>query len=166
VSVDAVALDPAHFRELFRRHAAGVVVVTVDSGDGPAGFTATSFASVSLHPPLAAFAISATASTWPHLRTAASLVVNLLGGADHPIADRFATSGIDRFAPPTRWRRLPTGEPVLDDAAHWLRARVDELIPVGDHFLAVVSIEEISVGPETSGLTYHRGTYHPVGRHA
>jgi flavin reductase (DIM6/NTAB) family NADH-FMN oxidoreductase RutF len=164
--VDALALDPARFRELFRRHAAGVVVVTLDSGAGPAGFTATSFASVSLHPPLAAFAISVTSSTWPHLRSASSLVVNLLGGDDHEIAARFATSGIDRFAEPTRWRHLPSGEPVLEHAAHWLRARIDELIPVGDHHLVIVAIEEISVGDDVPGLTYHRGTYHPVGRNA
>jgi flavin reductase (DIM6/NTAB) family NADH-FMN oxidoreductase RutF len=164
--VDAIALDPAHFRELFRRHPAGVVVVTLDAGAGPAGFTATSFASVSLHPPLAAFAISASASTWPHLRSAASVVVNLLDGDAADTAGRFATSGIDRFAPPTRWRRLPTGEPVLEHAAHWLRGRVNELIPVGDHFLTVVAVEEISVGADGPGLTYHRGAYHSVGGHA
>jgi flavin reductase (DIM6/NTAB) family NADH-FMN oxidoreductase RutF len=166
MSVDAVALDPASFRELFGRHAAGVVVVTLDAGSGPAGFTATSFASVSLQPPLAAFAISPTSSTWPHLQIASSVVVNLLGPAGQDVARRFATSGIDRFAPPTRWRRLPTGEPVLEHAAHWLRASVRDLLPVGDHHLAVVAINQISIGAEVSGLAYHRGAYHPVGRHA
>lgn len=166
MSVDAIALDPAHFRELFRRHAAGVVVVTLDSGAGPAGFTATSFASVSLQPPLATFAISTTASTWPQVRTASTVVVNLLGADDAELAARFATSGIDRFAAPTRWRRLPTGEPVLDQAAHWLRGRLNELIPVGDHFLAVVAVEQISVGADVPALAYHRGAYHPVGSRA
>jgi flavin reductase (DIM6/NTAB) family NADH-FMN oxidoreductase RutF len=166
MSVDALALDPAHFREVFRRHAAGVVVVTLDSGAGPVGFTATSFASVSLHPPLAAFAIGAGASTWPHLQSTSTLVVNLLGGDDSHVAARFATSGIDRFAEPTRWRRLPTGEPVLDHAVHWLRGRVAELIPVGDHFLVVVAVEQVSVGADVPGLAYHRGGYHPVGHHA
>jgi flavin reductase (DIM6/NTAB) family NADH-FMN oxidoreductase RutF len=166
MSVDAIALDPARFRELFRRHAAGVVVITLDAGAGPAGFTATSFASVSLHPPLAVFAISTTASTWPQVRSASSVVVNLLGSDGADTAIRFATSGIDRFAEPTRWRRLPTGEPVLDEAAHWLRARVTELIPVGDHVLAVVAVDEISVGPDVPALAYHRGAYHPVGSRA
>jgi len=161
-SVHAPAQDLSAFRALFRQHPAGVAVVTLDAGAGPAGFTATSLTSVSARPPLATFAIDRSASTWPHLRRAASVVVNLLGPGSEAIARRFATSGIDRFAPPTRWRRLPTGEPVLADAAHWLRAAITELIPVGDHHLVVLRIDEIDVGADGPGLVYHRGEFSVV----
>ncbi len=162
----ATRVDHDTFRTFFRRHPAGVAVVTLDAGSGPVGFTATSFSSVSAHPPLATVALDRSSTSWPHLRAARSLVVNLLGPDGDHLARRFATSGIDRFAPPTRWRRLPGGEPVLDDAAHWLRASVAELVPVGDHQLAVLLIEQVELGAPTPGLVYHDGAFAAVGGHA
>jgi flavin reductase (DIM6/NTAB) family NADH-FMN oxidoreductase RutF len=131
--LEASLIDPTRFRELFGRHAGGVVVITLDAGAGPAGFTATSLSSVSLHPPLVAFAVSGTSSSWPHLRTAGTIVVNFLGHDHDDLARRFATSGVDRFAAPLEWRRLDGGEPVLGAARRWLRGSVRDRIPVGDH---------------------------------
>ena len=164
VPVD-VRVDRADFRAFFRQHPAGVAVITLNSADagaGPVGFTATSFTSVSADPPLATVALDRGSTSWPHLHAARTVVVNLLGADGPELARRFATSGIDRFAAPTRWRRLPTGEPVLDEAAHWLRASVAELVPVGDHELAVLLIEQIQVGPEAPGLVYHDGGFAAV----
>ena len=47
-------------RRTLRHQAAGVTILTVP---GPAGFTATSFTSVSLQPALVSFYLAATAST-------------------------------------------------------------------------------------------------------
>jgi len=168
VDVPSAPALPDHdtFRRFFRRHPAGVAVVTLDAGAGPVGFTATSFTSVSARPPLATVAIDRGSTSWPHLRAARSAVVNLLGPGGGELARRFATSGIDRFAPPTRWRRLPSGEPVLDDAEHWLRGSVAELVRVGDHELAVLLVEQVEVGAAGPGLVYHDGAFAAVGRHA
>jgi flavin reductase (DIM6/NTAB) family NADH-FMN oxidoreductase RutF len=155
-------LDHDTFRRFFRRHPAGVAVVTLDAGAGPVGFTATSFTSVSARPPLATVAVDRESTSWPHLHAARSVVVNLLGPDGGELARRFATRGLDRFAAPTRWHRLPTGEPVLDDAAHWLRASVAELVPVGDHELAVLLVEHLEVGAPGPGLVYHDGGFAAV----
>jgi flavin reductase (DIM6/NTAB) family NADH-FMN oxidoreductase RutF len=146
------------YRSVFRRYAAGVVVVTADAGLGPVGFTATSLVSVSLHPPLVSFALSTTASSWPTIAVAQSVVVNFLAAEQHLVADRFATSGIDRFAEPTRWSRLPTGEPMLDDAVGHLRGRIDARHPVGDHQLVVAEVTDAATRPHTP-LVYHAGAY-------
>jgi flavin reductase (DIM6/NTAB) family NADH-FMN oxidoreductase RutF len=157
------AIHPQRFRQLFRRHPGGVVVVTADAGTGPVGFTATSFTGVSLEPPLAAFAVARHASAWPQLHAASSVVVHLLGPDDGPLAQRFATSGIDRFAAPTRWSRLPTGEPVLAHGGAWLRGEILDRIPVGDHHLVVVHIDAADIGSLRAALVYHDGAYHAVG---
>src|SRR4051812_12796342 len=137
------------FREVFRRHAAGVAVVATDAGRGPVGVTVTSLASVSAEPPLLSFSVSATSSTWPHLRDADTAVVHLLGAQQAGLARTFATSGIDRFAEPTRWHRLPTGEPVLDAAAAWLRVEIEHRHPAGGARLIVGRIQQV-------GLAAHR----------
>jgi len=163
VEKHGIAAD--EFRLAFRHHAGGVVVITLDGGAGPVGFTATSLTSVSADPPMLSFAIGHTTSSWPHLNGASSVVVNFLSHDQHDIATIFATSNIDRFAAPTRWHRLPTGEPVLDHARRWLRCDIRRRIPVGDHHLIVGEITDISAPAVEfeSALVYHGGTFHPVG---
>ena len=151
----------AGFRQLFRRYPAGVVVITLDAGAGPVGFTATSLASVSAAPPLISFGISTGSSSWPHLRAATDVVVNFLAAQQESLARRFATSGIDRFDA-TNWSRV-AGVPVLDGTAGWLRARVRELLPTGDHHLVLAEVEDDHLAGAPSALIYHDGGYRAVG---
>ena len=155
-------VDATRFRQVFRRHAAGVAVVTVDAGHGPAGVTVTSLASLSAEPPLLCFSIAATASTWPHLRDAGTAVVHLLGAGHAGLAQTFATSGIDRFAAPTNWDRLPTGEPVLTDAAAWLRIAIEHRHPAGAAHLVIGRIEQAELAEHAAPLLYHDGSYHAL----
>ncbi|MFF1819115.1 flavin reductase family protein [Kribbella sp. NPDC058245] len=152
-------VDADVYRNVFRRHAAGVVVITADAGHGPVGFTATSLVSVSLLPPLVSFAIDTKASSWPTVSRTASLAINFLSDDQHAIAGRFATSGIDRFAAPTRWSRLRTGEPVLDEAPSVLRAHVEHRFAVGDHYLVVARLITHTERREHEPLLYHDGRY-------
>jgi flavin reductase (DIM6/NTAB) family NADH-FMN oxidoreductase RutF len=159
---DPAGFDPADFKRAFRGHPAGVVVITVDGGRGPAGFTATSLASLSLDPPLVSFGISVTASSWPHVRDAESAVVHFLGAGHEHVARRFATSGIDRFAEPTSWRRLPDGSPVLNETAGWLRVRIADRIAAGDHRVVIGLVEEGDIRDGHRPLLYHDGAYHSL----
>ncbi len=155
-------LHPDVFRAALRRHPAGVTVITLDPGGGPVGFTATSVVSTSLSPPLLTFSIAEGASSWPALRAAGSLVVNILAHDQHHIAARFATSGIDRFAHPTRWERLATGEPLLVDVPIWIRCRVQRRIPIGDHVLIVAETVEAEESRAAAPLVYHDRSYHTL----
>src|SRR4051794_18443471 len=94
-------VDPDLFRALLRRHAAAVVVVTA-RGTPPAGFTATSFTSVSLEPPMVSFCLAHTASSWPAVSRAGLIAVHVLTEHQEAVARTFATSGIDRFAAASR----------------------------------------------------------------
>lgn len=152
-------VDGDVFRSVFRRHAAGVVVITADAGHGPVGFTATSLVSVSLLPPLVSFSIATSASSWPTVHAADSLVINFLDAGQRDLAGRFATSGIDRFADPTRWSRLRSGEPVLDDAPSYLRALVEHRFAVGENHIVVARLATHAERREHSPLLYHDGQY-------
>ncbi|MYS39753.1 flavin reductase, partial [Streptomyces sp. SID5998] len=57
--------SPDLLRSVFRRHAAGVAVITARGEAGPVGFTATSLTSVSAEPPMISFGIGTGASSWP-----------------------------------------------------------------------------------------------------
>jgi flavin reductase (DIM6/NTAB) family NADH-FMN oxidoreductase RutF len=161
-SISVPGIAPERYKQIFRNHPSGVVVVTVDAGRGPAGFTATSLTSLSLAPPLISFGIGTTASSWPHVRTAGSAVVNFLGAEQEDVARRFATSGIDRFAAPTRWHRLPGGEPVLEGVGGWLRVRFEQVVPAGDHRIVIARVEDSWLDEGRQPLLFHNGAYHSL----
>ena len=103
------------FRSVLRHQATSVVVVTA-AAYPPVGFTATSFTSVSLQPPLVSFCVDLSSSSWPTVQRATYVGVHLLGEGQEELARRFATSGVDRFAEPTVWRSGPYGVPLIDGA--------------------------------------------------
>ncbi|MFB9800792.1 flavin reductase family protein [Streptomonospora salina] len=141
-------------------HAAGVVVVTAEAPHGPVGVTATSFTSVSLDPPLVSFYIDDRSSTWQGLREAPAFAVNILGEHQQEVASRFAARGVDRFAPPTRWRRGSEDLPLLHGAAGHLLCRKHDVLAVGDHWLVVGRVAQSRVSAEAGRpLVYHRGRY-------
>lgn len=153
------AISADLFKKSFRRYPGGVVVVTADSGRGPIGFTATSLTSLSLDPPLVSFGIAVRSSSWPHIERASTAVVNFLGAEQEPLARTFATSGIDRFAEPTRWQRLPGGEPVLEEVAGWLRLEIEQLVPAGDHRIVVGRVADAHLDEARGALLFHDGGY-------
>lgn len=155
-------VTPELFKSVFRRHPAGVAVVTLTDGDLPYGFTATSVISVSADPPILTFSIDSSSSSWPALSRADTLVINFLAASQVDVSARFATRGIDRFLG-TDWSRLPTGEPVLEGSAAWVRGRVVQRSAVGRSFLVSVLVLEATQGAPTSPLVYHDRTYHAVG---
>ncbi len=159
--------DRAHvnadiFRTALAAYPAGVVVVTGRDEEGPVGLTATSFISISLAPPLVGFAVATSSATWPRLRSADSLIVHMLAEEQHGIATRFATKNIDRFAEPTQWVPMTTGEPLLTEVGTWMRCRTDDHIALGDHFLVVARVLDAHIEGEVRPLLYHQRGYRAV----
>ncbi|MEU8614839.1 flavin reductase family protein, partial [Actinoplanes sp. NPDC048791] len=63
-------------------------------------------------------------------------------------------------AAPTRWRRLPTGEPVLDGAAAWLRISIEHRHPAGGSHLVIGRVADGELADSSAPLLYHDGTFH------
>lgn len=164
-ALDPVSAAPAahadSFRSAMRRHPGGVTVVTFDTPDGPAGFTATSFASVSMTPMLVTFNALTRSTVGTGLGAADTVLIHLLGAEQRDLAARFAGPAASRFADKTVWTRLVTGEPLLGGTATWMRARVDRRIVLGDHLLVVGLVTEVHADPSgpAAPLVYHDGRY-------
>lgn len=149
--------DPAALlRTALRRHAAGVTVVTVP---GPAGFTASSFTSVSLHPALVTFFVGVGASVAPAVQRTTHFGVHMLDAEHAPLARQFAGSRRRRFDG-VGWRPSPEGVPLLD-GARWLTARVVECRRIGDHFQVTGELLETGgrTGRQPLPLLHHDGDY-------
>ncbi|MFI9505817.1 flavin reductase family protein [Nocardia sp. NPDC052566] len=161
---DLSGIAAEQYRAAMRHYPAGVTVVTLDSVDGPVGFTATSFASLSMTPPLVSFNIANNSSSLSAMLSADSVVIHFLGEHQQHIAQRFSRSAEHRFRDRSLWTTLTTGEPVLHGTPIWVRAAVEQLIPIGDHTFVVGLVTRVHDStddkPIAAPLLYYNGNYH------
>lgn len=150
-------LDRESFTGVFRQHPAAVAVITLLDGDRPVGFTATSVISVSALPPIYAFSINDTSSSWPALSRARTVTANLLAADQRDVSATFATPGIDRFAE-IDWDLLPTGEVIVPGAASWISGRVLQRVPAGSSHLVLVAADGASTANKEP-LVYRNRAY-------
>ena len=159
--------DPTHdieaFKQAFRRHAAGVAVVTTLLPDGsPAGFTATSLASLAAVPPLATFNMAQVSSAWPAMTTGNRVVIHTLGPRTRWHAERMAADRDLRFAG-DHFTAGPYGIPIINDVTAWMLASVLEVHPVHANAVVIVQIEDGALGDPDDALLYHERTYMKPG---
>jgi 3-hydroxy-9,10-secoandrosta-1,3,5(10)-triene-9,17-dione monooxygenase reductase component len=151
-------VDPQVMREVLGHFASGVTVVTAVTTDGPTGFTCQSFSSLSLDPPLVAFAPARTSRTWPKLRAMGRFCVNLLAEGQDAVSQNFARSVPDKFTG-VRWSPSAHGSPVLDDVVAWIDGELWAEYDGGDHSIVVARVLDLGAEPDRRPLLFHRGTY-------
>lgn len=154
--------SPDLLRSVFRRHAAGVAVITARGEHGPVGFTATSLSSVSAEPPMISFGVGTGASSWPAIEGTDHVGVHLLAEHQSDLAATFARSGADRFGAATAWREGLGGVPVLDDVLAWLVCRIVGRIPAGDHRIVLAEVLHGDPSGEGRPLLYHQGRFNAL----
>jgi flavin reductase (DIM6/NTAB) family NADH-FMN oxidoreductase RutF len=151
--------DIEAFKRAFRRHAAGVAVVTSRDPDGsPVGFTATSLASLAAVPPLATFNMAQISSAWPAMTVGNHVAIHTLGPASRHHAERMAGDRELRFAA-EHWSPGPLGIPILAGVTSWMIGRIVAVHPVHNNAVVVVQIEDGALGDEDEALLYHEREY-------
>ena len=150
--------DPRALRDAFGTFMTGVTVVTSHDGEGsPIGFTANSFTSVSLDPPLLLISLSKTSSNFEVLTSAASFAVNILSEEQEDISNRFARRVEDRYAD-LDWAKGPHGSPLLGGVAAWFDCSMHKTVDAGDHVLLIGQVEAFD-NSGLNGLGYVGGSY-------
>lgn len=133
------------------------VATTVDDAGRRWGFTATSFSSLSLDPPLVLICLGKTASTHHAFTSAGRFLVNVLAAGQSAVAQRFATSGIDRFAAGDM-RPCEFGLPGLESAPVRLACALHDVLDGGDHSILVGRVEALHTA-EGAPLVYCDRTF-------
>ncbi|MFF5762897.1 flavin reductase family protein [Streptomyces tanashiensis] len=152
-------VDPGEFRRVLGHFASGVTIVTALDPDGPAGFACQSFASLSLDPPLVAFMVARTSTTWPRIAAAGTFCVNVLGAGQGALCRSFAVSGADKFAG-VEWGPAPvTGSPRLAGAPAWIDCAITAVHTGGDHLIVVGRVASLGAEQESEPLLFHQGRF-------
>lgn len=155
--------DVAAFKAAFRRHAAGVAVITARRPDGvPVGFTATSLASLAATPPLATFNMARVSSAWPAIAATDHVLIHLLGAGDRALADTMSGDHDARFAG-DHWEPGPLGLPLLTGVPAWMLGRIERRVEVAENAVVVVRVVDGGLGEADEALIYHERRYHSPG---
>jgi flavin reductase (DIM6/NTAB) family NADH-FMN oxidoreductase RutF len=125
-------VDPLALRRCLGHFASGVTVVSFDLDGSPWGFTASSFTSVSLEPPLVLVSVARVARSHDLLPDR-PFTVNVLRAAQEHVARRFASVD-ETVRQRTRWVAGPSG-PRLPDALAYLACAPWRRLETGDHTL-------------------------------
>lgn len=153
-----MTFDARSLRDAFGAFLTGVTVVTSWSEEGaPIGFTANSFTSVSLDPPLLLVCLAKTSRNCATLTSSKGFGVNILSESQKEVSNTFARPVEDRFAA-VEWRKGPHGAPVFADVAAWFDCASHDVVDAGDHVILIGRIEAFENSGMT-GLGYARGGY-------
>ena len=142
------------FKEAMTRFPSGVVIATTRDAQGKSwGFTASSFSSVSLDPPLILVCLAKSADCHQVFRSAPWFAVNVLSAADEPIAAAFARRGADKFAQ-SSFSLDEHGSPLLPSAVATLTCQKFDAYDCGDHSVIVGRVSVARLGPDDDPMVY------------
>jgi flavin reductase (DIM6/NTAB) family NADH-FMN oxidoreductase RutF len=157
----ASAFSDRHFRDVLAQFATGVTIICAATPDGRfTGFTANSFNSVSLEPPLILWSLKRTASNLVAFEAAERYAINVLAHDQVDLALRFSRPHTDRFAG-VSFRLGAAGAPLIDGCVAWLECRHHARHATGDHMLFVGEVETCERG-KGAGLVFHQHRFGPT----
>ncbi len=162
--MDPETVNEAAFRQTLGGFASGVTVVSARPDRGPAlGFTVSSFASLSLDPPLISFGLGRANASFDPFQTCSHFAVSILAEDQAPLSHHFALAVEDKWAGIPQ-REGDNGCPLLLGACGTIECRRDADVEGGDHVLVIGRVLALTSDPARAPLLYHRGRYHGLGR--
>ena len=151
--------DHRPLRDAFGCFATGITIVTsFDADRRPVGFTANSFTSVSLDPPLLLVCPGKHIRSLPVIRDSGLFGVSELSDQQKAIAARFASKVEDRFSE-GGWVESESGVMLLEGACANFACTLVNDIDAGDHQILLGRIDSFRSAENRYPLMFLRGTY-------
>ncbi|MEX2196554.1 MAG: flavin reductase family protein [Thermoleophilaceae bacterium] len=150
--------DTAAYRDAMGSFATGVAVVTSVGENGPSGLTASAICSLSIDPLLMLVCLDRGSRTLRAIEHSGRLGVNVLAGGQEELARGFALKGPEHEKFHGVGWTDRAGVPLLDGVVAWLAGDVTELLPGGDHLIAVVAVTHVEA-PGGHPLVYFHGRF-------
>ncbi|HEX3963544.1 MAG TPA: flavin reductase family protein [Trebonia sp.] len=156
-----MAVSSSTFREAMASFPSGAAIVTTsDPGGRWWGFTASSFCSVSMEPPLVLTCLASTAQCFPAFAQAERWNIHVLQHRHADLAMRFATRGAAKFDA-AGFEPDAAGLPFLRDVSISLRCASYSKVDGGDHLVLIGRVEEVGMGQEMP-FVYFRRKFHSL----
>lgn len=155
-----MAIEQDTFRRVLGHFASGVTVVTVAHENTLHGITVSSFASLSLHPPLVLICIDKLVGSHATLQAAGHFAVNILAEDGEDLSRHFASREPDKFKG-IAYQPGSNGDPLLDKALATIECRITQQADGGDHTIFMGEVLAAATKPGKP-LIYYRSGYHEL----
>jgi flavin reductase (DIM6/NTAB) family NADH-FMN oxidoreductase RutF len=152
------AFTERQFRDALAQFATGVTIVCARAPDARyVGFTANSFSSASLDPPLVLWTLSRRSTSLPAFESARHYAINVLAASQVDLAKRFSRPHEDRFA------NLPfrlgwSDAPLIAGCVAWFECRQHARHVAGDHVVFIGEVVTVERAPG-EGLVFQHGQF-------
>ena len=154
----SAAADNRTLRNLFGTFLTGVTIVTFRDAQGaPRGFTANSFTSVSLDPPLILVCVARSAGSYDELCRTDCFAVNVLSDAQRKASMEFGSRTGKRFEEVVA-SSVEGGTPVIEGSLSTMMCTRVQVVDAGDHAIVVGRVQQFRTGAGQP-LGYYRGGY-------
>ena len=151
-------MDISKLKKAFGSFATGVTVVaTCEANHTPRGFTANSFSSVSLEPPLLLVCIAKSALSLNVFKEASFFSVNILSETQREVARVFASQSEEKFDC-VPWESGFKNVPLLSGSLARFVCKTDRHIEAGDHTILIGEVKDFDY-KKGNPLSYFRGQY-------
>tara|TARA_B100000579_G_C22672044_1_gene776107 strand:- start:158 stop:646 length:489 start_codon:yes stop_codon:yes gene_type:complete len=153
-----MAITDDTFKELMKRFASGVTLITFENEGILSGLTVSSFCSLSMNPPLILICIDKKIPSHDSLKNGASFGVNICTSEQGKLAWDFANSNVDKNELILSLNHRITDDkvPLLNDCLASMECTLKETYEGGDHTIFVGQIESGDFSEKSDPLVYYK----------
>jgi len=152
-------MDVQKFKQVMSHWLTGIVVITTAQDDHMVGFTANSFASMSVDPLLVVITLGKKLSSLPVFQKTEYFAVNMLSQEHEDLGKVFAgmlpERNDDRFAG-LDIMKTNNGAPLLPNTLAWMECRVYQRIDVGASILYLGEVQDGGWSEGAEPLAYYQ----------
>ncbi len=149
-------------RNAFGSFTTGVtVIITREANGTPRGFTANSFTSVSLDPPMLLICIAKSAHSLLEFKRCSHFSVNILSEDQREISGLFASKKKEKFKL-VDWHSGFSDIPLISGAIATFVCRRERIVNAGDHDVLIGEVKDYTTTPGAP-LGYFKGSYFTLG---
>lgn len=144
------------------KYPTGVTVISTIYDKTLLGFTANSFASVSLDPPIISFCLSLKSSNLQGFKNNNHFAVSILASDQENISNHFASRTNNKFANIDYFHGSSSNCPIINGAVSYIECEKLQMIEAGDHMIFTGKALSVKICNDKKPLVYFARGYHSI----
>lgn len=150
------------YKAAIGKYPTGVTVISTIHRDKLFGFTANSFTSVSLNPPILSFCLSKKAGSLSSFQNSSNFVINILAFDQANIAKHFSSQIADKFSIISYNISSISNCPIIEGVVSFAECEKIHMFDIGDHFLFTGKVLSVQICNNKPPLIYFAKNYYKL----
>ncbi|MDP4708624.1 MAG: flavin reductase family protein [Rickettsiaceae bacterium] len=150
------------FKEAVGKFPTGVTVISTSYDNKLWGFTANSFVSVSLTPPLVSFCLDKGSGSFKAFNKMEYFAINILSNEQAATSKHFANKGKDKFSNIEHEISEFSGNPLIVGAVCFIECKKYKQFECGDHVIFVGEVVRTKIDQSKPPLLYFAKSYKEI----